>query len=282
MTAVRPPAPDASIDLTSYIVNETNSERLFSCRDLKRASAPVQHCDRRHSPLRREEGALRGLTVDDLTRYLSHDQDTPAPQTMVWPTRKSGRGVGFFLYFDPPWPELPDRIQGDRAMVFRSTCSLHNAYGFHVTDGAAVRTVRFEGFESIETQSAIYDDCVRLSIVSDFAFPWGSRATLTEYVWLARGVGEVSRIQHIAGTFLFLRFESTYLQELITQRQTEPMQTASATSSRLRPWRCCAIYLDRFLPRPRLGGVVIDYAAPQASRTTRDSAKGDNLPCEKQ
>jgi hypothetical protein len=100
--------------------------------------------------------------------------------------------------------------------------------------------------------------------------------SLRETVWFASGVGPVRRIERIKGAALLIfRFNSIHeyelLNEAVTQSSTDRSIPVAARNSIDREavgaareltgrWARLAICLDRGVPRPRIGGLAVEWS----------------------
>ena len=84
---------------------------------------------------------------------------------------------------------------------------------------------------------------------------------MKETLWLARGIGEVKRVRRIEVLAFLLYFREAYAFET-TAAQNAVTGKPSYRPLRTPAWSRMAIFLDRFLPRLRIGGAVIEFAKP--------------------
>jgi len=154
--------------------------------------------------------------------------------------------------------EWPAEVHADTPVVWQTKLSLYDRLGVPFAQGSAARRVWWEGNETIEGNGASYVDCARLRAETDLYFGWWASFRLRETVWLAQGVGIVRRVERLSGRALLLfRFDSEH--EYVLQAHEIEASRAEASSSPRR-WARLAIYLDRSLPRPRVGGLAVEWA----------------------
>lgn len=218
------------------------------------------------------EGALIGRAFLPLETYLAQPDGTasqpaatrPAVLGRKPPPRRRaplGGELGVIIVFDPPLPALPADVHIDEPIVWRSRLQCFGKSGDHWYNGSVRRRVQFEGLQDVRVGQLDFLACLRLRITTGFHFFWGPIFELTQYVWLARGVGEVRRVERVAGLELLLPFSAIERLDLIdytapTTGATEP----SLLTRDPRPWRALALELSETLPQPRIAGLRVELA----------------------
>ena len=162
---------------------------------------------------------------------------------------------------------LPGWIDAERAFAEIVQLCCYNRDGHLVRRGTVTRKIQFEGFEDVEGDGVLYADCPRLRITTRIRVRWGPRVDLTEYVWLADGVGEVRRTERIQGFVFLTLFGGVYTYELMNTPHTV-VRASGAASAAPRRWSRCAVFLESVFPNPLLGGLIIEYAVPPTSGLT--------------
>jgi len=182
--------------------------------------------------------------------------DTERPKRERAPLRGQS---GAIIAFDPPLPPLPLYIRMDEPVAATARLTCHDEWGRHLYDGDARRTVRLEGLEDVRAGETDHAACLRLRITTRLRFHWGPTVDLVQYVWLARGIGEVRRVERVTGWVLLLPFSATERFSLIDYEAPEagPTQPRQRDVG-FRRWASLAIELTETLPSPRIGGMRIE------------------------
>ena len=178
---------------------------------------------------------------------------------MKWPSPPRRGTEALFAEFEPPMAEWPAEVRAEVPVEWQAKLSLYDRRGVPFALGSAVRRVWWEGIEATEGIGASYANCVRLRAETDLYFGWWASFRLRETVWLAQGVGIVRRVERISGRALLLfQFDSEH--ECVLQaHEIEASKTEAASSPRR--WARLAVYLDRSIPRPRVGGLAVEWAS---------------------
>lgn len=268
--------PDV-VDVGPYLGDGGFERRTFTRGSLSEPREPPQDYVLQRSETGREEGNLVGRARPPLKRYLKFDGAAGQPGRFAWPQGKQA-WAAFFVEFDPPMTEWPGRISKHLPSTARSTLRTYDRYGNLLdANGSATRRVWYDGPAPIEIDGRRFDDCIRLRGVTSLFGQWVS-VRLGEEVWLARDIGPIRRVEKISAHVLLLwRFQASYLYELqnaelATSREENAakvnksdvatsetgVETEKETTMR-RPWRRLAIHLDRLVPHPRVGGLVVEW-----------------------
>jgi len=284
---------DAVLELRDY-APEQPGKRVYQRRNLRNPDEPAQPYPRRPAPGALREGLLAGRGVpgtggsarfqDDsrngVAEYLNDSAEARKLRGELWPMDAGKTSVAFFLEFDPPLVDLPARVAADSPFAQRCRVRCYNRDAELWREGTAIRRTYFEGLESISAGGHPYVDCARLRIDTRIRLPWGPRVNLATYLWLAPKFGEVRRVEQISGLALLVHFDEVYEYELIEpipKQAGESGKKAAPPTTRpergeptTRPsdaaphdsvaWSRCAVFLDRSVPHPRLGGMMIDLA----------------------
>ena len=259
--SVREVPTPAPIDLTPYLPAVTPARRAFVRRDLRFPDESATPYTRRLEPHRQREGIFVDLEVADLSSCIAKPGKAEPARYFDWPASGKGRSLGLLLEFDPPLVNLPATVRPDRRAEFRSDLRVFDRWGHPLRTGTVKRTVRVEGYEDIVVDGALIETCLRLALDTRIRLRWGPWLSVKETLWLARGIGEVKRVRRIdVLTFLLYfreahAFESAAEQNAVTGKPSYRLLRAPA-------WRRMTIFLDRFLPRLRVGGAVIEFAKP--------------------
>jgi hypothetical protein len=268
MDRVQPAVARTAIDLTRFARPGGRLPRVYLRRDLSDADAPPVRYERRPQNGMLTEGLLADKRVTTVAAYLQHTPDARQRRGVLWPEDPDKKGAAFFLEFDPPLLRLPASIDVDGGVSQHCRLRYYNRDAVEVRGGTVTRRIVFEGFESVEAGGIEYPACPRLRIDTRYRIHWGPRVDTSEYVWLAPGIGEVRRVERLSGLAWLAYFTGLHVYELIEQPLVAPAAASSASLSAAGPqpieaWSRCAVYLDRVLPHPRLGGLAVELAPAQ-------------------
>ncbi len=271
----------APLRLLDYMQTAPDLPRTFLRRSLDAANQSAARYERCPQGQTLTEGLLAATRMDTVAEYLEPTQRARYRRGALWPIEQPNGNAAFFVEFDPPLVRLPETVGPLEEWSQQCTMRYFNRDAVQTRQGRVTRTVAFEGFESVEADGVPYANCARLKVDTKYRIDWGPRIDSTEYLWLAPGVGEVRRIERISGLALLAYFSEAHSYELVsaTTDSTEPLPPIRAKSRPvpLRAWSRCAVYLDRVLPKPRLGGLAVEFATGQeqtalarASRSTSE------------
>lgn len=294
------------VDLTRYFGYSEERSRVYLRTNLKDPKdVPVLY-ERRDDTNQRAEGRLCSVRSKPIASYLAPPKIKNHVVRFPWPDKKKPVGPAFFIEFDPPVAEWPERLTGSDDALVNANMNVYDRAGNLFARGTAARRVRLEGYEIIEVGGIVFPDCLRLSSEISFHFGWWATFRLSEQMWVTPDAGLLRRTERVHGmALLMFRFDSLYQYELVSgsdsqqlvkaeispsenripkkQSHNEPSheklqhetllrenalekeisQSASHVHS-LPHWTRLAIYLDRDVPRPRVGGLLIEYDnAPQ-------------------
>ena len=228
------------------------------------------------------EGALVGRVFKPLATYLvapDGPASTTQPGPKPAPPQRRGRAplrgeFGVIVTFDPPLTPLPAELTLDEPAVVRADLKCYDEYGRHRYDGKAKRTVALEGLEDVHIDEAEFKACLRLRIKTQMLLRWGPAVDLVQYLWLARGVGEVRRVERVTGWVLLLPFSATERFELISYDRPDVGSTLpDAPRPGYRRWAAMAAEFAQSLPSPELNGIRIELTDPAGLPTTRESTR---------
>lgn len=208
-------------------------------------------------PWGREEGALIGRRARPLSAYLDRHSERSDRPAFEWPKG----GAGYFLEFDPPMREWPVRCDRNEATVEHGKARAYGGDGVPFARGEITRRVEFYGFESVQIGEQPFDRCAVLLAETKLNLGWWLTLKLRERIWLSQEAGLIRRDESIKGTALLifsLGAERTY-------ERDKPGRVRRSSSNRLtggRRWQRAAFYLDPIYPRPRLQGLIVEWADP--------------------
>ncbi len=294
------------VDLTRYFGHSEERSRVYLRTNLKDSKdVPVLY-ERRDNTNQRAEGRLCSVRSKPIASYLAPPKVRNHVVRFPWPDKKKPVGPAFFIEFDPPVAEWPERLTGSDDALVNANMNVYDRAGNLFARGTAARRVRLEGYETIEVGGNVYPDCLSLSSEIAFHFGWWATFRLSEQMWVSTEAGLLRRTERVHGVALLMfRFDSLYQYELVSGSDAQQLVEAEISpgenqfpkkrsheepshgkpphdmhskenpsekeipqsSSRIHSlphWTRLAIYLDRDVPRPRVGGLLIEYAnAPQ-------------------
>lgn len=273
-SATHAQASDGCLELSAYFPSVKRAERRYIRTNPSRrdeSPAPYVQNEDEHG---RVEGSLMGQEVWPLSEYLDPHSVRPDRQRMNWPSPPRTGSEALFVEFDPPIAEWPSDVRANASVEWKAKMTAYDRFGVPFAQGSVVRRVWWEGNESIEAEGTSYSDSVRLRAKTDLYFGWWASVRLRETVWLARHVGVVRRIERLSGRALLLfRFDSEH-EYVLREHEMEVSQT-DASSSQSPRWARLAIHLDRSLPRPRVGGLAVEWAMDAVQPAYSTAGKGD-------
>jgi hypothetical protein len=277
LTISPPDTAPPSVALAAYLPRDPGRPRIYQRRNPAAPETPPDRYVRACAPAALIEGSLVGRVNQPITQYL--EPIAPAgndPAQVSWPQTGPG-GAAFFLVLDPPLPPYPDAVSTDSAVDARTTVHWFDYRGRAVMDGTLERTVRLEGREPITLPRGQTVDCIRLHIETRIRFAWGPRVNVTEYVWLARGLGDIRRIERLHGLAWLLPFDAVRQYDLISPQPSNAM-LATARAQRTTDWSTIAVHLDRIWPAPRVAGLAVEFASlANATPTTKTATAPQQL-----
>ena len=285
MESVRDAQTTITFNLADYASGLTSHRRVYLRSDLRRPEEPVTPYHRLVTTGSQREGVFVGCEIDDLKPYLTRPGEAEPDRYLDWPTSGKDRWLGLFLEFDPPLVYLPESVCSDTELCWECVLRIFNRWGHRLRVGQMKRSIRVEGHEDIVVDGVPYKACLRLVLDMRIRIRWGPWVDVTEYLWLARGVGEVRRVQRIQVWAFLLFFDEAYSYELAAgqeKRRVKPATVRKAGETRptvaagqergrsvvshhpgpASAWSRMVIFLDRFLPRLRVGGMFIETVTP--------------------
>ena len=262
---VQPAVPHTAIDLTRYLGPAGGPPRVYLRRDPVNPQEPPTPYERRPLNGALTEGLLADRQVDRVAAYLEPTPRARQRRGTLWPEDPDHKSAAFFLEFEPPLVRLPASIDANGGLSQRCRLRYYNRDAVEGRGGTVARDIVFEGFETVQVGGGEYPACVRLRINTRYRIHWGPWLDSTEYLWLAPDVGEVLRVELFSGLALFAYFTGLHVYELTdgTPPETQPTRLVHAAPPPVEAWARCAVFLDRVLPHPRLGGLAVELAPAQ-------------------
>ncbi len=253
-----------SVDLRPYLPSPTSRPRVFSRRDLKRPAVSLSS----YAQIVQRDGIVEGS-------FAGSDEAAEAGgrTRSVAPPRD---GTVFAITLNPPMPRLPATIGTDAPTRLRSDVRVCDDKDRERFRGTIDRVVTWEGIESVTLEGSLSVECARLRCVTRIRLFLGPWIELTEYLWLARDLGEVRRIERLRGWAWFWPFDEVRQYDLI--RPVPPVRRTNPCAAAVPPpWARLRIHFDRLLPSPQLGGIVVEYAMTEAT-TAEPPARAEPPP----
>lgn len=280
------------IKLADYVGVSMKGRRAYLRTNLKHPQDSPELYTRLESEDRRAEGRLTRVKVRSMAEFLHRPDARNRVVKFPWPDKRRPTGPGFFIEFDPPVAEFPERVSADGLSTVQARMLVYDRAGNPFVQGTAVRRVKTEGFEAIEVQGTRHEPCLVIDSETALQFGWWATFRVSERLWLTEELGVVRRTERIQGTALIvIRFESAFQYDIVPgnaqvksmrpqpiEQRTElrssgPMdaprragrgeQAESSmvrnTEARLPRWKRMAVYFDRDVPNPRLAGLLIEY-----------------------
>jgi len=242
-----------SLDLRPYLPSPTPEPRVCARRDLKRPSMSLPE----YVQIVQRDGIVEGTFArpggtggagDDSARSAEQPRD----------------GAVFAITLDPPLPRFPAAVDARTPARMRANARVCDGQGRERFRGTVDRVVAWEGLERVALDDRAFVDCARLRCVTRIRLFLGPWIELTEYLWLARDVGEVRRIERLSGWAWIWPFEEVRQYDLVCP--VHPVgRTALHSVTIPDAWARIRIHLDRLLPSPRLGGIAVEYAMQRAA-----------------
>lgn len=263
MESVREVQSAATFALTEYFPASARYRRAYLRRNLRLPDGSVTPFVRQLDPCGLGDGVFVDRDVDDLAQFIAAPGEAEPVQHLDWPVSDKGRTLGVLMEFDPPLVYLPPTICANEAAVFQAGLRVYDRWGHPLRTGTAKRTIRMEGYETIEADGVVYEVCLRLAAETHIRLRWGPRIDVTEYLWLARGVGEVKRAERIQALAFLFYSDVACAYELVAG-QDPTVREEGYRPPRMAAWARVAIFVDRLLPRLRVGGILVEYAGPYA------------------
>lgn len=247
------------VELSAYSPRFERVQRVYNRMNPSRTHESPAHYVQSEDNHGREEGLLVGHVDWPLSIYLDPHSNRPGRPKLKWPTPPRRGTEAVFVEFHPPTDEWPRVVRKGVTEEWQVEMSAYDRDGVPFARGLATRRVVWDGYELVEINGAAYPDSLRLQVETNLSFGWWANIRARETVWLARHIGVVRRIERLSGHALLLfRFGSTHEYALHGCEGKESSDTA--TDAPRRRWARLAVYLDRSVPRPRVGGLAVEWA----------------------
>lgn len=226
--------PGTEPSITVYVRTATAGRLREGCLE-PRSLPPIEQYIRRPSP--------RGTA----SRPADESPPTPLP---------AEEAPQLFEVAEPLAP-IPLDLVREQPIVTTTEVRCYNRHGRSAGTGTLTRRARIEGTQDVECPAGFFADCLRVRVELRIEFPIGPTIDWDSYVWLSREVGEVRRIEDFTGKLWIFSFGSTHEYQLVAYQRDVPPSLPAELSPQ---WSRGVITLDRPIPRPRISGMVVDFA----------------------
>jgi hypothetical protein len=210
------------------------------------------------SATRMLEGRLIDRDFLPLQNYVEQPGATDRQARRQRPRAPLEGGTGFLFELTEPLEVVPDSLVPGAPLTASTPLVYYQNDGRVLSRGTLTRTVHIEGFEEVQVPAGRFADCMRVRLDLALQIPWMITMNWTSEMWLSPEMGEVRRTEQMSGWVLVFPFSSTHEYRLISGESF----SASPEPQAVRPplWRYGAVLMDRTVPRPRIGGMVVDYS----------------------
>ncbi len=255
-----------SVDLSAYLPNLIGQTRYFRRRSVHRRSTEEERYAKQWHTWGRAEGLLAGLQTGALGHYFGANKPQDGQSPFPWPKLPAGKGDAFFLEFDPPLIEWPLHLSPLRPRTQQSRVQSYGPKGNELWEGTATRTLTFQGFADVHVGGRRYAHCAVVHSETTMSFGFWFRVVLSEWVWLAEGLGVVQRRERFSGSLLvIIPFASAYVYELADAGELPAHSNTGDDriyrQHQVSAWHRAAVLLDRVLPAPRIAGLIVETSA---------------------
>lgn len=211
------------------------------------------------------EGSLVFREFLPIEKYLQQRGPASRPAGAKPPKAPLEGGTAFMFELFEPLEPFPSELVPGTPIVESTPVVYYDYDGRRLSRGTLTRSVEIEGFEHVATPGGEFPDCLRLRLDLTVQIPWTVHMDWTSYMWLSAEIGEVRRIEQMSGWFLIFWFDSRYEYRLLSG---DPVLHRPRDEA-IRPprWKYGAVLMDRVVPRPRITGMVVDYADPPPADT---------------
>ena len=256
----RPAPPAAALEIAPYLEAARYGEWVYERVELDPDGDrhPTRYV-RRVTADRLSEGFLSHRALPALERYLQAGEGR-GPATRPAPSPLPAREAPHFFELVEPMPAIPADVSATQPASGSTSLRYYNRRGRLEMTGTLTRSVRLEGTQEVEVPAGRFSDCLRLRVELRIDFRFGPTIDWNSYIWLSREAGEVRRIEEFSGALWIFGFGSAHEYRLVSYSRAKPPVNSKAVDP---AWRTGLITLDRPVPRPRISGMVIDFAASQ-------------------
>ncbi|MBI4581117.1 MAG: hypothetical protein HY718_15545 [Planctomycetes bacterium] len=235
----------------------------YECREVGRGDIAPRTYVREANLLGTMEGKLLGREFLPIEQYLRLPPTATAPAEANPPQAPLKGGTAFMFELTEPIDPYPPELAAGQPITSTSPIRYYDYDGRLLSQGTLTRTAQIEGVEEVECPAGRFPDCLRLRVDFTLHLPWLIRLDWSSYLWLSTQVGEVRRLEHMSGWFWILWFSGTHEYLLVSSE----VPAAGPGAGRTPPprWRYGAVVLNRAIPRPQIGGLVVDFTTSPAS-----------------
>lgn len=211
------------------------------------------------------EGKLVAREFLPIPQYLVKESAATQPAGVERPRPRAPLkgGTAFMFELVEPMDPYPPELPPGSPLVSTTPVIYYEYDGRLLARGTLTRTAEIEGFERAECPAGIFPDCLRIRVDFKLHIPWLLSMDWKSTLWLSKEVGEVRRVQEMSGWFWILWFSSSHEYQLVSAQPV--LHPPDPESIRPPRWHYGAVVMDRTIPEPVIGGLVVDYADQHAT-----------------
>jgi hypothetical protein len=261
------PAPlTPTLDVRPFMQAARIGRWVYERTELGRDADPmVSVYVRKATRDRLSEGWLVPHPLPPIKRYIQVEEargstTRPADENRPAPIPASYSPEIFELA--EPMEPIPLELLHGQPVTTSTALRCYTRHGRPDGEGTLLRRAQIDGLQDVDCPAGHFGDCLRVHVTLRMEFPIGPTVDWDSYVWLSREAGEVRRIEDFSGTFLIFGFGSTHEYRLVSFTRNIPDTQSVELSPK---WSCGIITLDRGAPRPRISGMVVDFATSQTA-----------------
>jgi hypothetical protein len=254
----------ATLDLKPYMQAARCGRWVYERTEIGPGVEPLVTVYVRSATAQRvSEGWLEPHALPPIQRYIRDDETRgtttrPAHEPRPAPLPASYSPQLFELV--QPLEPIPLELIHAQPVTTTTELRCYNRHGRLDSIGVLTRRVQIDGMDDVECPAGRFGNCLRVHVELRIEFPIGPTIDWDSYVWLSRVAGEVRRIEDFSGALWIFGFGSAHEYRLVSYTR----DTSASPSVQLSPkWARGLITLDRGVPRPRISGMVVDFATTQ-------------------
>jgi hypothetical protein len=206
------------------------------------------------------EGKLATREFLPIPEYLVKESAASQPAAADWrrPRAPLKGGTAFMFELVEPMDPYPPELAVGAPLVSTTPVIYYEYDGRLLARGTLTRTAEIEGLEQVEVPAGTFSNCLRIRVDFSLHIPWLLNMDWKSTLWFSKEVGEVMRVQEMVGWFWILWFRSSHEYRLVSaQPVLHPPEPETIRPAR---WQYGAVLLDRAIPEPVIGGLVVDYS----------------------
>jgi hypothetical protein len=268
LNLARPAPAPAALDLKPYIQAARYGEWVYERAGLgAEAKALPTTYPRRVGADRLSEGVLAGRQLPPLEQYMQAERErsaTTRPADGVPLPPLSPREAPQLFELDEPMEPIPLELAHTNPIVTTTAIRCYDRRGRRELTGTLTRRAQLEGTQDVDCPAGHFTDCLRVRLELQIEFPLGPTIDWNSYVWLSREAGEVRRIQEFSGGVWIFGFGGAHEFRLVSYSRGAPQTMPGDLSPK---WARGLVTLDRPIPRPRISGMMVDFATARPAET---------------